>query len=199
MVELVRHPEILKAAQRQLDDVAGSLRLAKEEDIAKTPLLQAIVKETLRLHPPTPLSLPRQAAEACKVGGYFVPKGATLLVNVWAIGRSPSVWEDPLEFRPERFLPNGGESAAIDVRGNSWELIPFGAGRRICAGMNLAMKVMELAAATMVHGFDWELPAGMTPETLDMEESYGLTLQRAVPLKLCPVSRLPLHVYGLAS
>lgn len=198
LAELVRHPDILAAARRELDAAAGTGRLVAEKDLSKAPLLQAIVKETLRLHPPTPLSLPHLGAEACEVAGYHIPKGATLLVNVWAIGRDPAVWGDPLEFRPSRFLP-GGEHAHIDVRGNNFEVIPFGAGRRICAGMSLAMRVIQLTAATLVHGFDWALPEGQSLEKLDMEEAYGLTLQRAVPLKLCPIPRLPPHVYGAAS
>ncbi|CAA7387790.1 unnamed protein product [Spirodela intermedia] len=198
LAELVRHPDILAATQRELDAAAGTGRLVTEKDLSKTPLLQAIVKETLRLHPPTPLSLPHLAADACEVAGYHVPKGATLLVNVWAISRDPAVWGDPLEFRPSRFLP-GGEHAHIDVRGNNFEVIPFGAGRRICAGISLAMRVIQFTAATLVHGFDWAMPGGQSPEKLDMEEAYGLTLQRAVPLKLCPIPRLPLHVYGAAS
>ncbi|MQM20219.1 hypothetical protein Taro_053234, partial [Colocasia esculenta] len=198
LAELVRHPDILEAAQRELDAVAGHGRLVSESDLARCPLVHAIVKETLRLHPPTPLSLPHVASEACDVAGYHVPKGATLLVNVWAIGRDPSVWDDPLEFRPDRFLP-GGRHAHVDVRGNHFEVIPFGAGRRICAGVSLALRVVHLATATLIHGFDWAMPAGQAPEKLDMEEAYGLTLQRAVPLRLRPVPRLHHHVYTAAA
>ncbi|XP_078435857.1 flavonoid 3'-monooxygenase CYP75B137-like isoform X2 [Wolffia australiana] len=198
LAELVRHPELLTSVQRELDEAVGLERLVEERDLAKAPLLHAIVKETLRLHPPTPLLLPHQAAEDCTAGEYRVPAGATLLVNVWAIGRDPAVWTDPLEFRPARFLP-GGEHAHVDVKGNSFEIIPFGAGRRICAGMSLAMRVILLVAATLVHGFDWGLPEGKSREKLSMEEAYGLTLQRAAPLKLCPIPRLPPHAYGSAS
>lgn len=100
--ELIRHPPILAQAQQELDSVVSKDRLVAESDLPNLTFLQAIVKETLRLHPSTPLSLPRIANESCDINGYFIPKGATLLVNVWAIGRDPTVWAEPLEFRPQR-------------------------------------------------------------------------------------------------
>lgn len=147
------------------------------------------IKETFRLHPSTPLSLPRMASESCDINGYHIPKGSTLLVNVWAISRDPESWKDPLEFRPERFLP-GGERPNADVRGNDFEVIPFGAGRRICAGMSLGLRMVQLLTATLVHAFDWELADGLMPEKLNMDEAFGLTLQRAAPLMVHPKPRL---------
>ncbi|KAK6123084.1 hypothetical protein DH2020_043171 [Rehmannia glutinosa] len=131
IAELMRHPKILAQAQQELDSVVGKNRLVTESDLTRLTFLQAIVKENFRLHPSTPLSLPRIAQESCVVNGYYIPKGSTLLVNVWAIARDPDKWSDPLEFRPERFL-TGGERPNADVRGNDFEVIPFGAGRRIC-------------------------------------------------------------------
>ncbi|KAK9118905.1 hypothetical protein Scep_016998 [Stephania cephalantha] len=122
------------------------------------------------------------------------PKGSTLLVNVWAIARDPSIWSDPLEFRPERFLP-GGAQANVDVKGNDFEPIPFGAGRRICAGMSLGIRMIQLVVATLVHGFNWALPDSQSPEKLNMEETFGLTLQRAEPLMVRPRARLANHAY----
>uniref|UniRef100_A0A7N0TN66 Flavonoid 3'-hydroxylase n=1 Tax=Kalanchoe fedtschenkoi TaxID=63787 RepID=A0A7N0TN66_KALFE len=194
IAELIRHPKLLSQAQQEIDSVLGRDRLVSELDIAHLPFLQAIVKETFRLHPSTPLSLPRMAAESCEIDGYHVPKGATLLVNVWAISRDPEAWEEPLEFRPGRFMP-GGERPNADVRGTDFEVIPFGAGRRICAGMSLGIRVVQLVTATLVHAFDWELPAGQSVEKLDMEEAYGLTLQRNEPLVVHPRPRLSPHAY----
>ncbi|CAH9095755.1 unnamed protein product [Cuscuta epithymum] len=194
IAELLRNPKILKQAQEELDRVIGPDRVVKESDLAQLPFLQAIVKETFRLHPSTPLSLPRMAAQSCEINGYFVPKGATLLVNVWAIARDPDAWTDPLEFIPARFLP-GGEKPNADVRGNDFEVIPFGAGRRICSGMSLGLRMVQLLVATLVHAFDWELPNGQSAEKLNMEEAYGLTLQRAEPLIVHAMPRLKPHVY----
>ncbi|KAI9117201.1 hypothetical protein K1719_011367 [Acacia pycnantha] len=108
IAELIRHPRMLAQVQQEINAVVGRDRLVTELDLPNLPYLQAVVKETFRLHPSTPLSLPRMADKSCEE------------------------WSDPLEFNPERFLP-GGEKADEDVRGNDFEVIPFGAGRRICA------------------------------------------------------------------
>nr|UCU84472.1 flavanone 3'-hydroxylase [Zinnia elegans] len=195
IAELIRHPQLLKQAQDEIDKVVGRDRLVTESDLGQLTLLQAIVKETFRLHPSTPLSLPRIASEGCEVDGYYIPQGSTLLVNVWAIARDPKMWTDPLEFRPTRFLP-GGEKADADVKGNDFEVIPFGAGRRICVGINLGLRMVQLLVATLVQNFDWELANGLQPEKLNMNEAFGLTLQRAEPLMIRPKPRLAPHVYG---
>jgi flavonoid 3'-monooxygenase len=195
IAELLKNPRILAHLQQELDNVVGRERNVKEDDIPNLPYLQAVIKETFRLHPSTPLSLPRTAAESCEIFGYHIPKGSTLLVNVWAIARDPKEWINPLEFKPERFLP-GGEKCDVDVKGNNFELIPFGAGRRICAGMNLGIRIVQLLTATLAHSFDWELENGLNAEKLNMDEAYGLTLQRAVPLSVHAKPRLSPHVYS---
>ncbi|XP_010939156.1 flavonoid 3'-monooxygenase CYP75B137 [Elaeis guineensis] len=194
LAELIKHPDILRKAQVELDSVVGRDRLVSESDLPNLPFVQAISKETFRLHPSTPLSLPRMSSEACEVAGYHIPQGATLLVNVWAIARDPAVWHDPLEFQPARFLPGGGYEH-MDVKGNDFEIIPFGAGRRICAGMSLGIRMVQFMIASLVHAFDWALPEGQMAEKLDMEEAYGLTLQRAMPLMVHPVPRLASAAY----
>nr|XP_023928106.1 flavonoid 3'-monooxygenase [Quercus suber]POE91203.1 flavonoid 3'-monooxygenase [Quercus suber] len=198
IAELIRHPKILAQVQQELDSVVGRDRLVGELDLAQLTYLQAVVKETFRLHPSTPLSLPRMAAESCEIDGYHIPKGSTLLVNVWAIARDPKQWINPLEFRPERFLP-GSEKAHVDIKGNDFEAIPFGAGRRICAGMSLGLRMVQLLTATLVHAYDWDLPDGLMPEKLNMDEAYGLTLQRAAPLMVHPRPRLSPHLYRASS
>ncbi|XP_031490189.1 flavonoid 3'-monooxygenase CYP75B137-like [Nymphaea colorata] len=197
IAELIKHPHVQKKVQAELDSVVGRDRLVKESDIPNLTYLQAIVKETFRLHPSTPLSLPRIASESCEVAGYHIPKGARLLVNVWAISRDPSIWTDPLEFQPERFMP-GSKYEHIDVRGNDFEVIPFGAGRRICPGVSMGIKMVQLMAATLVHGFEWELPVGQLSEALNMDEAFGITLQRTMPLKIQPKLRLASRAYLLA-
>ncbi|KAL2243031.1 flavonoid 3'-monooxygenase [Sesamum indicum] len=194
IAELIRHPDILAQAQQELDSVVGRDRHVLESDLPQLHFLQAVVKENFRLHPSTPLSLPRMADESCEINGYFIPKGSTLLVNVWAIARDPDLWSNPLEFQPARFLP-GGERPVVDVKGNDFELIPFGAGRRVCAGMSLGIRMVQLLIATLIHAFDFDLADGQLAETLSMEEAYGLTLQRAEPLMVHPKPRLAPHVY----
>ncbi|MQL91370.1 hypothetical protein Taro_023982 [Colocasia esculenta] len=85
-----------------------------------------VAKEALRLHPPTPLMLPHRANADVKLAGYDVAKGSNVLVNVWAITRNPTVWKDPLEFRPERFADED-----VDMKGHDFRLLPFGARRRV--------------------------------------------------------------------
>ncbi|CAO1944011.1 unnamed protein product [Urochloa humidicola] len=192
--ELINNPSVLRRAQAELDAVVGPTRLADESDLPNLPYLQAIAKETLRLHPTGPLIV-RRSMEPCKVSGYDVPAGATVFVNVWAIGRDPTSWApDPLAFRPERFL-EGGDSAGLDVRGQHFHLLPFGSGRRICPGASLAILVVQAALAAMVQCFEWE-PVGGAP--VDMEEGPGLTLPRKNRL-ICTVKARFDPMPGLAA
>nr|AHX02955.1 flavonoid 3'5'-hydroxylase [Iris x hollandica] len=195
LTELIRHPNILKKAQEEIDSVVGQDRLVSESDIPNLPFLQAVVKENFRVHPATPLSLPRMALEDCEVDGFRIPKGATLLVNIWAMGRDPSIWPNPHVFSPARFLP-GGQGEHVDVRGNSFELMPFGAGRRICAGTSMGIRVVHSTVATLIHAFDWALPKGQVAEDMDMEEAFGISLQKAIPLMAHPIPRLASKAYG---
>jgi cytochrome P450 len=122
-----------------------------------------------------------------EINGYTVPKNTQILVNVWASGRDSSVWQDSDMFVPERFLDNcGGDGREIDFRGKDFELIPFGAGRRICPGLPLAYRMVHLMLATLVGNFGWHLEGGVKLEDLNMEEKFGLTLQKAIPLKAVP-------------
>ncbi|XVE54708.1 hypothetical protein DITRI_Ditri03aG0103400 [Diplodiscus trichospermus] len=198
IAELICHPKIMSQIQQELDSVVGKDRLVSELDLPKLTYLQAFIKETFRHHPSAPLSVPRIAAESCEINGYHIPKGSTLLVNIWAIGHDPNEWSVPQEFRPERYLATG-EKADVDVKGNDFEVIPFGAGRRICADMSLRLRMVQLITATLAHAFDFELPEGLEPETLNMKETYGLTLQRLVPLMVHPKPRLSNHAYRVST
>ncbi|MED6145793.1 hypothetical protein PIB30_028553 [Stylosanthes scabra] len=191
MTEMLRKPIIMKKAQEEMDKVIGKQRRLKESDVENLPYLQAICKETYRKHPSTPLNLPRISTEPCQVNGYYIPKNTRLLVNIWAIGRDPQVWENPLEFEPERFL--GGKNAKIDPRGNDFELIPFGAGRRICAGTRMGIVLVQYILGTLVHSFDWKLPNGVVE--LNMEETFGLALQKKITLAAIVSPRLPQSAY----
>eukprot|EP00253_Pinus_taeda_P003173 PITA_03173 len=192
MAELIRHPEMMRRCQEELDSVVnGERRMLKELDLQNLPYLQAVIKETLRLHPSVPLLVPRMSAEACEVEGYYIPKNCRLLVNAWAMQRDSAVWERPLEFDPDRFV-----GSTVDVRGNDFEVIPFGAGRRVCAGMNMGMRMMQLILASLLHSFTLSLPDGQLPEKLDMAEACSLTLHKAVPLLVVPAARLPPDLYN---
>ncbi|KAL0813297.1 hypothetical protein Bca101_069740 [Brassica carinata] len=153
MAELLTNPTTMAKAQTETKQMLGLNGFVQEPDISELPYIQAIVKETFRLHPPVPFLLLREAETDVEIFGYFVPKDAQVLVNVWAIGRDPGVWENPTRFEPERFL--GKE---IDVKGKNYKLTPFGAGRRICSGLPLAVKMVSLMLVSLLYSFEWKLP-----------------------------------------
>ncbi|KAM5579576.1 trimethyltridecatetraene synthase-like [Rosa sericea] len=190
--ELLKKPEIFKKATEELDRVIGRERWVEEKDIVDLPFIDAIAKETMRLHPVAPMLVPRLAREDCQVAGYDIPKGTRILVSVWTIGRDPNLWDNPDEFCPERFIGRD-----IDVKGQDFELLPFGSGRRMCPGYSLGIKVIHSSLANLLHGFTWRLPDGMKKEDLSMEEIFGLSTPKKFPLVAVTEPRLPAHLYSL--
>ncbi|KAL6885529.1 hypothetical protein ACP4OV_010308 [Aristida adscensionis] len=190
LAELLNHPEALRKVQEEIDRVVGGGRIAGEADLASLPYLQAAYKETLRLHPAAPIAH-RQASEEMQLaGGFTVPAQAAVFINVWAIGRDPGFWEEPLAFRPERFMA-GGAAEGLDPRGQNFHFMPFGSGRRGCPGMGLALQSVPAVLAALVQCFDWALPAGEREGgEIDMEESDGLVCARKRPLLLRSTPRL---------
>ncbi|KAL3528583.1 hypothetical protein ACH5RR_007905 [Cinchona calisaya] len=190
--ELLNKPDLFEKATEELDRVIGQNRWVKEKDIPNLPYIDAIVKETMRMHPVAPMLVPRCAREDCKVNGYDIQKGTQVLVNVWTIGRDPELWDKPEEFRPERFIGKD-----IDVKGQDYELLPFGSGRRMCPGYSLGLKVIQSSLANLLHGYKWKLPSDMKLVDLNMEEIFGLSTPRKIPLVAVVEPRLPLHLYSL--
>ena len=141
----------------------------------------AVVKETLRLHPPVPLLIPHECMDDCIILGYDIPSKCRVIVNIWAIARDPIIWKEPETFKPERFVGN-----PIDVKGQHFEVLPFGSGRRGCPGQLLGFTVVELALANLFHCFHWRLPDGMNPNDLDMTEQFGLSTPRTQNLFAIP-------------
>ncbi|OIT28643.1 PREDICTED: cytochrome P450 93A3-like [Nicotiana attenuata] len=189
LAELINHPSIMQKAVEEIDTVIGKNRLIEELDITNLPYLQAIVKETLRLHPTTPI-IGRESSQDCSIGGYHIPAKTGLFVNVWAINRDPNYWENPLEFKPERFLSEDGNTRGqLDVRGQHYQFLPFGSGRRSCPGTSLALQVVQTSLAVMIQCFEWKVSGGVNGK-VDMEEGTGFTLPRAHPLNCIPVARL---------
>jgi len=183
MAELLHNPETLKKVQTELRIAISPNKKLEEKDIENLPYLRAVIKETLRLHPPLPFLFPHMSMDSCNMLGYSIPKETQILVNVWAIGRDPKTWDDPLVFKPERFL----EPKVVDFKGHDFEFIPFGSGRRMCPAMPLASRVLSLALGSLLHSFDWELADGLKAEEMDMAERMGITLRKAVPLKAVPI------------
>ncbi|XP_076939289.1 trimethyltridecatetraene synthase-like, partial [Bidens hawaiensis] len=190
--EMLKKPDIFRKATEELDRVIGKNQWVQEKDMPNLPYIKAIAIETMRLHPVAPMLAPRRVREDCKVAGYDITEDTRLFVNVWTIGRDPKLWDNPEDFCPERFM--GKE---VDIKGHDFRLLPFGAGRRMCPGYNLGIKVVEGTLANLLHGFIWKLPNTMTKDDLNMEEIFGLSTPKKIPLLAMAQPRLPLEMYRL--
>ncbi|KAJ9181463.1 hypothetical protein P3X46_009591 [Hevea brasiliensis] len=165
LTELICNPESMTKAKAELASVIGANRNVEESDIDNLPFLQAVIK----------------AIQDTKFMGYHIPKNTQVLVNAWAIGRDPDVWDNPLRFNPERFI-----GSKVDYKGQNYEFIPFGAGRRMCAGVSLGHRVLHLVLGTILHQFDWELESNINPADLDMRDRLGITMRKLEPLRAVP-------------
>lgn len=191
MAELLHNPKSLSKVQAELRSKIEANKKMEEKDIDNLPYLNAVIKETLRLHPPLPFLVPHMAMDSCNMLGYHIPKHTQILVNVWAIGRDPNFWEDPLTFKPERFMD---EANKVDFKGHQFDYIPFGSGRRMCPAVPLASRVLPMALGSLLHAFDWVLPDGLQPQDMDMTEKMGISLRKAIPLKLLPLPYKGTHL-----
>ncbi|KAL5975957.1 hypothetical protein ACLOJK_020286 [Asimina triloba] len=186
LAELVNNPRVLQKAREEIESVVGKHRLVEESDIPNLPYVQAVIKETLRLHPTDPIIM-RESIQDCNVGGYHIPSKTGVFINVWAVGRDPSYWDKPLEFLPERFIDEKGRSQ-IDLRGQHYHFLPFGSGRRGCPGTTLALQMIETTIAGIVQCFDMKVNGN--GGKVDLSEKPGMTLYLAQPLCCVPVARL---------
>ncbi|KAK2457483.1 geraniol 8-hydroxylase [Trifolium repens] len=173
MTRVVHDPRVMSIVKKELDETIGLGNPIEESDIDRLPYLQAVIKESLRLHPPAPMLLPRKARVDVEISGYTIPKGAQVLINEWAIGRT-EIWDDAHLFLPERFL--GSE---IDVKGRHFKLTPFGSGRRICPGSPLAVRMLHLMLGSLINCFDWKLENNMEPKDMNLDKPL-----RAIPVVL---------------
>lgn len=184
MAELLRNPGVMARLRAEVRDALGGRDAVEEADAAGLPFLQAVVREAMRLHPAAPVLLPHKAVEdGVQIGGYAVPRGCTVIFNSWAIMRDPAAWERPDEFLPERFLARD-----LDFRGKQLEFVPFGSGRRLCPGVPMAERVVPLVLASLVHAFQWQLPAGMSADQVDVSDKFTTTSVLAFP----PIKAVPL-------
>ncbi|CAN8254648.1 unnamed protein product [Cochlearia groenlandica] len=187
MTELSRHPITMTKLQQEIRTKLGPNKLKiTEQDLEKVEYLKLVIQETFRLHPPAPLLLPRLTMSDIKIQGYNIPKNTMIQINTYAIGRDPKCWDKHDEFVPERFVDSN-----VEYKGQSFELLPFGAGRRICPGMATGMTIVELGLLNLLYFFDWSLPYGMNVEDIDMEEDGAFVIAKKVPLELIPT----LHVW----
>jgi cytochrome P450 len=186
----LNNPRALEKVKEEIDLHIGKERLCiTESDINKLVYLQAVVKETLRLYPASPLSGIREFREDCKIGGYHVKKGTRLFTNLWKIQTDPSVWSDPLEFKPERFLTTHKD---VDVKGQHFEFLPFGSGRRICPGISFGLRSAYLTLANFLHAFEVLKPSD---EPIDITAVVETTNIKVTPLEVLIKPRLSPDYY----
>ncbi|XP_010431121.1 PREDICTED: cytochrome P450 71A26-like [Camelina sativa] len=178
MTELLRHPKCMNRLQEEVRKICKGKSSVSEEDIQELKYLKAVIKETMRLHPPLPLMIPHDSTQDVRLGDYHIPAGTQVLMNAWAIGREAATWgPDAENFRPERHL-----DLSVDYQGQSFELIPFGAGRRICPAISFAVVLNEIVLANLLHRFDWRLPAESIENQTGIAESTGTSVHCKFPL-----------------
>ncbi|KAL9228381.1 hypothetical protein vseg_003970 [Gypsophila vaccaria] len=183
MTELLLHPQAMKQLQDEVRQATGSKQCVDEDDLNDMKYLKAVVKETLRLHPPLPLLLFRESSQDVKIRGYDIPARTQVIINAWAIQRDPATWENADDFCPERFL-----NSELDFKGQNLSYIPFGAGRRGCPGVSFAIVDAEFVLANLVREFDWKLPGGEEVEKVSVAENAGTTVRRRDPLLAIPTN-----------
>ena len=187
MAELILNPKVQAKLHEELHLTTLGNKAITDANVAKLPYLQAVIKETLRVHPPGPLlSWARLSTSDVHLSnGMVIPSNTTAMVNMWAITHDPNLWKDPLAFKPERFLASAG-GADVDVRGCDLRLAPFGAGRRVCPGKNLGLVTVSLWVAKLVHHFDWVQDMA---QPVDLSEVLKLSCEMKNPLSAMPVPR----------
>ncbi|KAL5817324.1 hypothetical protein ACOSQ3_025702 [Xanthoceras sorbifolium] len=186
MVELMRNPNVMKKAQEEVRSVVKNKLNIDMSDIDQMEYLKCVIKESLRLHPSAPLLVPRETSAMIKMGGYDIPANTKVFVNAWSMQRDPELWDRPEEFYPERFVND-----PVDYKGQYFQFIPFGGGRRGCPGMSFGVSTAEYVLAYLLYWFDWKLPDGTTAQNLDMTEVYGLAVHKKIPLHLLPTLYTP--------
>ncbi|CAJ1929927.1 unnamed protein product [Sphenostylis stenocarpa] len=181
MAEIMKNPRVKEKAQSEIRQAFREKETIHESDVEELSYLKLVIKETLRLHPPVPLLIPRECMELTNIDGYEIPKKTKVMINVWAMGRDAEYWSDAERFIPERF-----EGSSMDFKGNNFEYVPFGAGRRMCPGMTFGLASIMLPLTLLLYHFNWELPNEISPENMDMTEQPGLVIGRKNALRLIP-------------
>ncbi|XP_057730884.1 cytochrome P450 71A1-like [Arachis stenosperma] len=187
--ELANNPKIMKKVQEEVRRIVGGKSMIKENDLNQMKYMKCVIKETLRLHPPGPLLIPRETANSVKIKGYHIPKKVTVYINSYAIHRDPKLWDNAEEFIPERFEGN----QQVDYKVKDFQLIPFGFGRRGCPGISFGVASFEYMMANLLYWFDWKVPNNNNNNNsalIDMSEFNGLSVTKKQPLYLEPMPYL---------
>jgi len=184
MTELARNPRVMRKAQEEVLRNAPTSDKLGERHLHELHYLKAVIKETMRLHPPVPLLVPRESMERCVLDGYEIPARTRVLINAYALGGDSESWDRPLEFRPERF-----KGSDIDVKDQDFRFLPFGGGRRGCPGFAFGLTTVETSLAKLLYHFNWALPPGVKEHNVELSEIFGLATRKKTPLVLVPTVR----------
>ncbi|XVE90377.1 hypothetical protein DITRI_Ditri20bG0072800 [Diplodiscus trichospermus] len=190
MANLVKYPHIQEKLFTEIKGVVGEGEVeVKEDDLKKIPYLKAVVLEGLRRHPPAHFLLPHRITRDVVLNDFLLPKNCIINFGVADMGLDPKVWEDPLAFKPERFLKSDGNEELVDITGSmEIKMSPFGAGRRICPGIGLAMLHLEYFVANLVWSFAWKAVDGDDVD-VDSSEKQVFTTVMKNPLQAHLYSR----------
>ncbi|KAK8633200.1 hypothetical protein V6N13_014048 [Hibiscus sabdariffa] len=182
MANLVKYPEIQERLLVEIRGVVGDggVEEIRQDDLQKMPYLKAVVLEGLRRHPPAHFVVPHCVTEDTVLGGYLIPKNGVVNFMVADMGWDPAVWEDPMAFKPERFMASDGGGEVFDITGSrEIKMMPFGVGRRICPGLGLALLHLEYFVANLVWKFEWN---AMDGDEISLEEKMEFTIVMKTPL-----------------
>ncbi|XP_021901313.1 cytochrome P450 71B25-like [Carica papaya] len=183
MTELIRNPRVMNIAQNEVRSCIEKKERVSEDDLEKLQYLKLVIEETMRIHFLVPLLTPREVISHFQINGYDIFPKDLIIINAWGIARDPNYWDKSEEFFPERFIDN-----PVDYKGQYFEFLPFGSGRRICPGMNMGLAIIELALANLLHCFNWEPPKGIKNHDISLDEEGGITLFKKMPLELVPIA-----------
>lgn len=189
LAEMVNKPEVMKKATDELDTVIGKDRLVQESDIPQLNYLKSCIREAFRIHPYHPFNPPHVAMEDTTIAGYTIPKDSHVILSRMGLGRNLKIWNEPLEFQPERHL----NTTNVVLGEPGLRFISFSSGRRGCPGISLGTSVTVMLFARMLQGFVWTKPPGI--EKISLQESNIGALALAEPLVLQAKPRLALHLY----
>ncbi|VAH80241.1 unnamed protein product [Triticum turgidum subsp. durum] len=189
--EMVNSPDLLDKAMEEINWVVGQERLVQESDFPQLNYVKACIREAFRLHPVAPFNVPHVAVADAIVFGYHVPKGSHILLSRVGLGRNSSVWDEPLDFKPERHM---GDNIDVVLTESELQFISFSTGRRGCIAASLGTAMTVMLFSRLLQGFTWTKPAGV--EVLHLVESKQ-DLLMAKPLVLHAEPRLPMHLYRM--
>ena len=189
MAEMINQPRIIEKAIQELDSVVGKDRLVQEYDLPNLNYIKACVREAFRLHPVAPFNLPHVSSVDTTVAGYFIPKGSHVLLSRPGLGRNPEFWDDPLTYNPDRHMKSDNEVVLTDHKLN---MLSFSTGRRGCAGVLFGSTMTIMLLASLIQGFNWELP--LNELHVNLKENLH-DLSKAKPLLAIAKPRMPHQLY----